>query len=547
MASNQLEFNKAIKKTLSNVLIFYVAIYVRLSKADEGKSKEEQSRSISNQKEICMTFLEDLSETDQGFIKYVFIDFYVDDGYTGSNFDRPAFNKLKKDIEDKKINMVIIKDLSRLGREHIESDEYLEKWFPEHDTRCVAILDNVDTFTDSPSNEIAPILNWANERHNKETSKKIKRTFRENINNGLYMGSEAPYGLLKGTTEETKHKLTVDEEVRDIIVDIFDKAKQEWSLNKIAEYLTNKKIPIPSIHKNSNRGVKTKTFEIWDPNTVKDILTNEMYIGNMVQGKTIRLSLKSKKITYIPREDWVVVENTHEAIIDKETFNLVQTILKKNSNKQQNSQDFLLKGLLKCKECGHTFSIQKNKNAKQAYTVCNYYKKHSKYNVCTPHRFNYRVVEESVLKSIREECEKYVDSTNFEKLLKDKEESKNKINEIKILISKSENTINKYKQQIKKVYMDNLNELINNDLFQTMQQELNDRIDEEEKHIQKLKEDLDILISKKYEEPNYKKIVEQYLSFEKPSRVLLLQIIDYIEISQDGTIDIYYNMKRPFE
>ena len=104
------------------------------------------------------------------------------------------------------------------------------------------------------------------------------------------MGSEAPYGLLKGTTEETKHKLTVDEEVRDIIVDIFDKAKQEWSLNKIAEYLTNKKIPIPSIHKNSNRGVKTKTFEIWDPNTVKDILTNEMYIGNMVQGKTIRLS-----------------------------------------------------------------------------------------------------------------------------------------------------------------------------------------------------------------------------------------------------------------
>ena len=121
--------------------------------------------------------------------------------------------------------------------------------------------------------------------------------------------------------------------------------------------------------------------------------------------------------------------------------------------------------------------------------MCNYYKKYSKYNVCTPHRFNYRVVEESVLKSIREECEKYVDSTNFEKLLKDKEESKNKINEIKILISKSENTINKYKQQIKKVYMDNLNELINNDLFQTMQQELNDRIDEEEKHIQKLKED----------------------------------------------------------
>lgn len=547
MASNQLEFNKALKKNLNNVLIFYVAIYVRLSKTDEGKSKEEQSRSISNQKEICMAFLNDLSETDRDVIKYVFIQYYVDDGFTGSNFDRPDFKRLKKDIEDKKINMVIIKDLSRLGREHIESDEYLEKWFPEHDTRCVAILDNVDTFTDSASNEIAPILNWANERHNRETSKKIKGTFRKNINLGLYMGSEAPYGLIKGKTKETKHNLYVDEEVRDIIVDIFNKAKEEWSLNKIADYLTSKKIPIPSIHKNSNRGVKTKIFEVWDPNTVKDILTNEMYIGNMVQGKTTKLSLKSKKITYIPKEDWVVVENTHEAIVDKETFDLVQVILKKNSHKQVSSQDYLLKGLLICKECGHSLSIQKNKNGKQAYTVCNYYKKHSKYDVCTPHRFNYRVIEESILNSIKDECKKYVDSTNFEKLLKDKEEAKNKNNEIKILLNKSENTINRYKQQIKKVYMDNLNELINDELFQLTQQELNSKIEYEEKHIEDLKKDLELLTSKKYEEPNYKKVVEQYLSFKSPERTLLLQIIKSIEISQDGSIDIYYNMKRPFE
>lgn len=129
MASIQLEFNKALNKRLSNVLIFYVAIYVRLSKADESKSKDEQSRSISNQKEICMAFLNELQEQDKGVIEYRFIGFYIDDGYTGSNFDRPDFTRLKDDILTKKVNMVITKDLSRLGREHIESDEYIENGF----------------------------------------------------------------------------------------------------------------------------------------------------------------------------------------------------------------------------------------------------------------------------------------------------------------------------------------------------------------------------------------------------------------------------------
>ena len=546
MASTQLEFNKALKRTLTNVLIFYIGIYVRLSKAEEGKSKEEQSRSISNQKSICMAFLEDLKESDNGIIQYVFVKYYIDDGVSGSSFDRPSFNELKRDIENKRINMVITKDLSRLGREHIETDDYIEKWFPNHDVRYISILDNIDTFTDSASNEIAPILNWANERHNKETSKKIKRTFRENIEQGLYMGSEAPYGLIKGKTKETKHKLVVDEEVRPIIVDIYEKAKQEWSLNKMAEYLTSNKIPIPSIHKNSNRGVKTKLFEVWDPNTVKDILTNEMYIGNMVQGKTTRLSLKSKKITYIPREDWVVVENTHEAIIDRDTFDLVQVILKRNSHKQVSSKDYLLKGVLFCKECSHSINIQQNKNSKNIYTVCNYYKKHSKYDVCSAHRFNYKLIEENVLNSIRDECEKYVDTSNFEKLLKDKEQMKNKIDETKLLITKSNNIINRYKKQIEMVYLDKLNEKISDDLFQTTQLDLNDKINKEKKTIEDLENTLNILTTQKYEEPNYKDIVEKYLSFKNPDRTLLLQIINRVEISEDGCIDIYYNIKSPF-
>ncbi len=553
MASTQLEFNKALKKTLSNILVFYVAIYVRLSKAEEGKSKEEQSRSITNQKSICKNFLEELLETDNGIINYVFVDFYVDDGYTGSNFDRPAFNKLKKDIESNRINMVITKDLSRLGREHIESDEYIEKWFPEHDVRYISIIDNIDTFDDNnTSNEIAPIINWANERHNKATSKKIKKTFRDNITQGLYMGSEAPYGYIKGNKilngkEEDKHKLFIDEDVKDIIVDIYNQCKNGKSLNEIATYLTEKEIPIPSIHKNSNRGIKTKTYELWDPNTVKDILTNEVYIGNMVQGKTTKLSLKSKKITYIPKEDWVVVTNTHEAIIDRDIFELVQKMLKSKSHIQQNSKDYLLKKLLYCKECGHSLCICQNKNSNYIYTVCNYYKKHSKYDVCFPHRFNYKIIEETILKSLKEQCEKYVDSTNFEKLLRDKEKSQSKIEEIKILLTKSNNNIIKYQKQLEKTYSDNLEGKISDSLFQTMQEKINKQIEDEKERINSLEDGMQQLSSQKYVEPDYKKIVEKYLSFKEPDKTTLLQLINKIEIDKDGNIDIHYNIKQPFE
>ncbi len=538
MASIQLEFNKALNKNLSNILVFYVALYVRLSKVDESKSKDEQSRSISNQKEICKAFLNELREQDHGVIEYRLVGYYVDDGYTGSNFDRPSFTKLKDDILSKKINMVITKDLSRLGREHIESDNFIERWFPEHDTRYISILDNIDTFSDTTSNEIVPILNWANERHNRETSKKIKRTFRNNINDGLFMGSQPPYGYLRNPDD--KHKLVVDESVREVIIDIFNQCKNGMSLNKIAEYLTKKGISIPSIHTNSNRGLKTKNFEYWDPNTVKDILTNEMYLGHMVQGKTTKLSLKSKKITYIPKEDWVKVYNTHEAIIDEETFTLVQMILEDNSHKQKNSNDYFLKSMLKCKECGHTMSIQKNKNAKTPYTVCNYYKKFSKYGLCTPHRFNYNLLEEIIINTIKNECKKYVDSTKFEKLLKAKDKNNNRLKEIKILKKKSSNDIARFKKQIENMYLDKLNNNISEDLFQVTQKTLYKKIRNEEDTIKQLDNELEILNTQNHEEPDYKKIIDDYLSFKNPNKILLIHIIDRIEISENGTIDIYF-------
>lgn len=523
-------FDNTFKKNIN----FLVAIYVRLSKSDENKNRNEQSKSINNQKEICYNYLEELSKTDNTIITYEFKDYYIDDGFSGSNFDRPAFKDLQKDILNKKINMVITKDLSRLGRDHIESDRYLEKWFPENNTRYISILDNIDTFNDNSNNEIAPIINWANERHNKETSKKIKRTFRKNINKGLFMGSQPPYGLIRNPND--KHRLIPDEEVRPIIKDIFLKASEEWSINKIAEYLTGHGIPIPSVHTNSNRGIKTKTFEYWDPHTVKDILTNEMYIGNMVQGKTTKLNHKSKKITYIPKEDWVIVEGTHEAIIDKKLFNLVQSIIKRNSHIHQKTTSFLFKGLLKCKECSHSIGIQPTKTPYKVYTVCNYYKKYSKYNLCFSHRFDYYSLEEIILRVIQIEFKRNVD---YEKLI----DNLNKVQKVQRdsnrthkLLKQSEIMIKKYKIQIENSYMDKLNNKITEELFNNVKEKLDKKIVEEQKKIIELKNRIEI-----EDNPNFSQKIDNFIFFKNIQRTTLIQIIDKIIIDREGNIDIFLN------
>ena len=300
---------------LMNNIDYKVGIYIRLSKEDEEKEKYSESESIQNQRVLLMQYIKEN--------KLNFVSEYVDDGVSGTSFDRPGFNKMIEDIENGKINMVITKDLSRLGRDYVQTGLYTETYFPEHNVRYSAILDNIDTGLDSANNDIAPFKSILNEMYAKDTSKKINSVLQSKRQQGEYLGT-APYGYKKDP--DNKYHLIIDEEAAEVVRTIFRKFLEGMGTMQIADYLSEQKIPIPSDYNKRNRGNKTITYGLWAQSTVRFILSNEIYTGTVVQGKRKKVSFKSKKFVDVPEENWIRKEDMHEAIISKDDFKRVSRL-----------------------------------------------------------------------------------------------------------------------------------------------------------------------------------------------------------------------------
>ena len=303
---------------------YKVAIYIRLSREDdktdeEGKYHKRDSESVKNQRNILQKYIEQN--------KLNLVNEYVDDGYSGSNFDRPSFKKMINDIEKGLINMVIVKDLSRLGRNNIETSEYVDRYFPIHRVRFIALLDDVDTELDTMGNEMASFKIVINEYYNRITSKNIRTTVKNKKTDGLFLGLKAPYGYKKSS--EDKYKLEIDEKAAKVVRRIFELAKAGNGPNKIANILTQDKIPTPSNYANLNRGLRSTAYNLWCSRTIDEMLSNETYIGNLTQGRRKKIyGLKMEIRT--SKTDWIIVENTHAPIVDKTTFEQVQKIRSKN-------------------------------------------------------------------------------------------------------------------------------------------------------------------------------------------------------------------------
>ncbi len=518
--------------------IHYI-IYTRLSKEEQGKSREDQSRSIKNQITVCQNYMEEEKRTYPNCI-FKEVAILKDDGVSGTTFNREDFHKLVTLIEQKQANMVITKDLSRLGRDHIQTDDYLEKWFPEHNVRYVSVMENIDTYVDSISNEIAPIINWSNENFARQTSKKIKKTFKEYRKDGKWTGGEIPLGYRKDPHD--KYHFMIDEQGKEIVERIFHLALNHNSLDKIVKILTEENVPLPSAIKKNKRKLN---INMWSTKTVKSILQNEMYLGHMVQGKTTRLNHKSKKIIYLEKANWDIVKNTHEAIIDQETFQNVQLLLKANKNKTIHSYDYLLKGLIKCKECKHSISIQSYPKRKACYTVCNYYRKYgSKKEVCTAHRFNYLELEKLVLTQIKEDCFKYLDKDKLMEILTNYQEHLPIIYDIKRNIEKSKQEIRKLDNQIKEIYNDKLEGIITKEQYQNITKSKYETLEYEKKKISRYQNQLKET-EKNNQKQNEKKIIQEVLSLN--NKLLILNLIDVIYLGQNGHIHIYYKIQKPYQ
>lgn len=351
----------------------YLAIsYYRLSKGDRRKSQE--SDSISNQRKLVQSYIDrhpNITLVDEAY----------DDGFTGTNYNRPGIRKVRDAIASGKVNCVIVKDLSRLGREYIETGKYIEEYFPDAGVRFIAINDDVDTENEKSGDEILiPIKNIMNETYCRELSKKLRRQFRIQRSNGEYLGAFASYGYCK--SPDDKHKLIIDEYAAEVVKGIFSLKMKGFSASSIADYLNEELVLPPSEYKKS-MGLHYKSGFIsaerpkWSAVTVTRILTNQLYTGTLVQGKRGTPNFKVKKMHTRKESEWSVVQNNHPAIIEPIVFASVQRMLGRDTRTAPNEESvYPLSGVLFCQDCGRAMRRRSaNKNGKKYYYyVCSTYK-----------------------------------------------------------------------------------------------------------------------------------------------------------------------------
>ena len=481
---------------------YICGLYIRLSKEDDVKNNLN-SESVTNQKELLVKYTKDNN--------YTIYDIYIDDGYTGTNFNRPGFKKMIKDIKNKKINMIIVKDISRLGRDYIETGEYIEKWFPKNNVRFISILDNIDTLYDNANNEFIPFKAIMNDFYSKENSKKIKAALRTKQLNGKWVGGCTPFGYM--TDPNDKNHLIINEEEAPIVKRIFKMALSTYPINKIINILNEEKIKTPAQFRN----IKKPTLGYWNRTTIKTILKNELYTGNLVQNRRNKINYKIKKLKSNKKEDWIIIKNTHEKIIDEKDFEEVNRLLELNGNIKSNKKyKTLLDGVLYCGECKKKLIIQNNKNIK--YLMCNTYKKYSKLKLCTSHSNNYLNVENEVLKVLKKELEK-IDIDLLYKKIKTNNKNNEELNK----------RIENNKNNLDKLYLDKLNNIIDEEMFNRIYIKINNEIELIKKELNSNKN------------TNIKEDVKNTL--KNINNKLINKLIKKIEIHQNKTIDIYLNFK----
>ena len=382
----------------------YIAgLYLRLSQEDE---RQGESISIDNQRTILHKYAEEYGFEIHGE--------YIDDGISGTTFQRPEVQRLLDDAKTGVINTIIVKDLSRFGRNYIEVGQYIDYVFPAFGIRFIAIQDNVDTANrDSGAMEMMPIMNVFNEWHAANTSKKIRAVKRANALAGKFSGSRAPYGYIKGTDE--KRTFQIDEEAAPIVKRIFEMYASGISPYKIAEILNNEGIPSAGRLTFLRTGEKIRNNEhpYWEETRIRPILKNIEYLGHLAQQKYASVSYKNHKIIQKDQSDWIIVYNTHEPIISQELWDKVQERLKSRAHgrKMRTGMTHPLSGFLYCADCGSKLKMgyvwHKYKNYYTYNFDCGKLKRYGK-SFCFSHYIRANVLEEIVLGDIREMAKRIV-------------------------------------------------------------------------------------------------------------------------------------------
>lgn len=512
---------------ISNPMDYHAALYIRLSKEDES---EGPSQSVQNQESLLREFVQQH--------RLSVYDTYIDDGWSGTNFDRPAFRRMIADIEAKKVNMVITKDLSRLGRDYIMTGHYMERYFPEHRVRYISLLDGIDTGVDSTANDITPFRAIMNDMYAKDISKKIKSVKRDKQRKGQFIGGKPVYGYKMHPTE--KNRIVIDEEAAPVVRRIFGMALEGMSCRQIAAQLNAEGVPTPAAYAHLTVARPGPYTGLWSSERISDMLQNETYIGNMVQGRSVKISYKSKKCLRQSPENWVVVAGTHEPLIDPELFRKVRVMVNSRRRTRSRTYDFLLKGLIFCHECGYPLAVINRKNAKGEdvlYFVCRTYQRFTKAGVCTCHTIKEATVTQAVLAKVREVCQAYLDPAKLQPIAAKAVEDAGKRGTYETEIASLQTRIGSLTAQLDQMYMDRLSGLLSEADFQRIYQKVKmdrDLLEERQKSLDEQR------AHPVNTEEKARELVQQFLDSAFTSRELLVSLIERVELTGDKEIIIKF-------
>lgn len=518
-------------------MIFYVAIYVRLSRDDNVKDNE--SLSITNQIAILKTYVQ-----KQGWIIY---DIYADDGYSGTNFDnRPEFNRMKRDIENGKVNLVITKDLSRLGRNYAEAGQYMDMYFPQHNVRYIALHDGVDSF-DSTSVRYAPMRNVMNDDYARDISIKVRMNLDHAAKQGYFMGNCPPYGYLR--SPENKHKLVPDEYAAKIVQRIFKEYANGNSARGIAEELTEEKILPPKAY--FDRILKDKISEnkFWGAATITAMLKNEVYLGTIINGKRGAINYKLKKRIAKPRDQWVIMENMHEAIIDRDLWELVKKRFKGNriwSNHKKRPEVSLFSGLLRCADCGGAMTFTAaSKNHKYDRYRCSTYTNKGK-DTCSAHLIH----KDKLVEIVTEELKAFAVMAKKDQkglLERIKSSNDNFQSSKKILLSnklhKNEERVAKLQERLISAFEDKCEGVIEMDTYRMLESKFKKEIASLNDENKTMKVDLKQCTDTEQSAALWLKRLIRFVSFKELTREMLVELIDKIEVWERVPIDNHYHQR----
>ena len=526
--------------------MYDAALYLRLSRDDieDGGAKIE-SDSIVNQRELLRSFVKSQPDIQ-------IFDIYVDDGYSGGNFDRPEFKRMTKDIESGKVNCVIVKDLSRFGREYIEAGRWIEKIYPALNVRFISVTDQFDSNTADFSEKsfVVPVKNFLNESYCRDISGKVRSHQKIKREKGEFIGAFAPYGYRKDS--ENKNRLVVDAEAADVVRKIFAWKMEGFSLGAIAEKLNERQVLSPKAYKkangeNYNSGFVGTDTPKWSAVQIKRILVNEVYIGNLVQGKQERISYKVKKRLNKPETEWIRVKDTHPAIIKQSEFEVVQKLLQYDGRASKTAEHAsFFSGFVFCGDCGTPMirRVNRYKDREKTFYIC---QTKNKGGACTRHSVSEEVLKKIVLKEIQIYTALFADYERIMDELRKMRIDYEQVVHYDMQIAKLQSEYSRYYGLRASLYDDLKEGLLSKEEFDEFRESYGKKCEELNRRIEKQKE----LVKQMFENgvsaavqlEDWKKSLE----LKELDRILLALTVDKINVYENKRLEIHLRYEDTIE